>query len=93
MLLLKEIHQPLQLPCVCHKYHGGRLSALTLREMQQEGVWGETQELSLQVLNVYMCRKLSMFHNCEPRIPDVHRDLHQLVMILTSKRFGQHLRY
>lgn len=61
--------------------------------MQQEGVWGETQELRLQVLNVYMCRKLGVFHNCEPGIPDVHRDLHQPVMILTSKRFGQHLRY
>lgn len=70
MLLLKVIHQLLELPCLCHKYHGRRLSALTLGEMQQEGVWGEPQELRLQVLNVYVCRKRSMFQNCEPRIPD-----------------------
>lgn len=73
MLLLKELQQLLQLPCVCHKYHGGRLSALALREMQQEGVRGETQELRLQVLNVYVCRKLGVFHNREPLIPDVQR--------------------
>lgn len=58
-------------PCVCNKYHGGWMSGLTLREMQQERVWGETQNLSLQVLNAHVCGELCMFHHCEPLIPDV----------------------
>lgn len=56
---------------MCNKDHGGRLSGLTLKEMQQEGVWGETQDISLQVLKAHMCREFSVIHNCEPLIPDV----------------------
>lgn len=60
-------------PCVRYKYHGGGLSGVTLREMQQEGVWRETQDLGLQMLQVYACWELGIIHNCEPLIPDMVR--------------------
>lgn len=70
LLVIKNLRCPL-IPCVRNEYHGGRLSGLTLREMQQEGVWGETQDLSLQMLKVHMCGEFSMIHHCEPLNPDI----------------------
>ena len=36
--------------------------------MQQEGVWGQTQELSLNMLHFHMSGEFSMIRNCEPRV-------------------------
>lgn len=59
------------IPRQCYKYHCGRMSVVTLRQVQQEGVCRETQGLGLQVLHMHVRGERGVIHDREPLIPVV----------------------
>lgn len=50
------------------------MSILTARQVQQEGLWGETQSLGLQGLHVHLGGEAGVFHHSEPLIPGEPRE-------------------
>lgn len=76
---------------MCNKYHGSWLSRLTLRKTQQERVWRETQDLSLQMLKVHMCGELCVLHNCELLISGMTQREREIQLADENQNFGLHL--